>query len=292
MPSASDVKQHIEYRTLPDGTVEAVLTVSFPNGTKQQFAAKVDTDEIRRVEGAIIGAELAIAGYGPEVAALMEVGFNFGKLIKGVTKGVGKIAKAVATSKVFKLAATGLALAAPVLGPFAPAALAVSAGMGIASKLSSAGLAAARGAKNVAAAFTNAAQLDARRLGGTAANAAKLLASANDKRLKAEAIQDRAPAPKPAARPVARPAPRPAPVRAAAPAPRPAPVRAPAPAPARAPARALPQPQFQPQPSAPQSTDILAHARAGRVRSSDGSAVSPNELLNAHMTGRISWVQP
>jgi hypothetical protein len=268
MPSNPDVKQHIEYKTAPDGTVSAVLTVTLPNGTKQVYEAKVDTDEMRKVEGAIIGAELQIAGYGPEM-----VGFNFGKLIKGVTKGVGKLAKGIATSKVFKMAAAGLALAAPILGPFAPAVLAVSAGMGIASKLSSAGVAAARGAKNVAAAFTNAAQLDARRLGGTAENAAKLLNGANEKRLKAESIQTRS---------EAKPAPRPAPARAAA----------------RPPAR-ITQPAQPAQPAQPtqlaarptSTADILTHARLGRVRSSDGAPVSPDQLLSAHRDGRIYWVQ-
>jgi hypothetical protein len=269
-PSSKDIGQHIEYTTTPDGTVMATLTLTLPNGSKQQYTAKVDTDEIRRVEGAIIGAELSLAGYGDIVGC--EVGFNFGKLIKGVTKGVGKLAKGIATSKVFKLAASGLALAAPILGPFAPAALAVSAGMGIASKLSSAGVAAARGAKNVAQAFANSAKLDASRLTKTPEAAAKLLNFANTKRMRASALQDK---PKPA----------PAPARRALPAP--APARAVASARVIAPARVAPATVVT---QAPPTTDVLTLARAGRVRSSDGAAVTADQLLSAHQSGRIYWV--
>ncbi len=261
--ATQEIKQHIAYQTARDGTEMAVLTLMLPNGQQLVYRAKVDPNESKRVAGAIIGAELA---YHPEV------GFNFGKMLKGVTKGIGKLAKGIATSKVFKLAAAGLAIAAPLLGPIAPVALAASAGMGIASKLSSAGVAAARGAKNVARAFTSSAALDARRLTSTPEAAAALLAAANTKRLRAETIQDKGTGRGPT----------PARVSASS-------TRALA-APGcstcttsstSASARAAPSTR---------STDILAHARAGHVRSSDGSVVTTEQLLGAHRQGRIFWI--
>ena len=52
-----------------------------------------------------------------------------GSFLGGLWKGIKKVAKKVATSKVFKTATTALAAAAPALGPFAPAALAASTAM-------------------------------------------------------------------------------------------------------------------------------------------------------------------
>jgi hypothetical protein len=186
-----------------------------------------------------------------------------------IFKKIGRLAKKVATSKVFALAAKGLALAAPLLGPIAPAALGAAAGLGVASKLAKAGVAAAHGAKSVADALTKAAHSDAVKLTKTPAGAAQLLAVANQKRLGAEKAANKGPeTPAPRAAAVKRPAAR---------APSPAPARAPSPAPARA---SSPAP----------SSDVLALARAGRVRSNDGSSVSPSQLMAAHAQGRIYWV--
>jgi len=248
-PSPELTRQRVDYINRPDGAVEAVLTISLPGGVTKRFSTIVTREEVEGVEGDIVGAELALLG--PDA-----VGFSFGKLLKGV----GKIAKSVATSKVFKLAATGLAMAAPLLGPIAPIALAASAGMGVASKLAGAASAAIKGATSVANALTASAASDAKRLTTTPEGAASLLAAANAKRLGAERIAAKVPTPKPKPRPRA--APRPA-------APRPA------------------APQYAPRSEAA----LLASARAGRVKSNHATTVSDSQLLAAHRSGRVFWVQ-
>jgi len=254
-PAPELTRQRIDYIDQPDGSIVAVLTITLPGGITKRFESKVTRAELEQAEGDIVGAELALLG--PDF-----VGFSFGKFIKGV----GKIAKSVATSKVFKMAASGLALAAPLLGPIAPIALAASAGMGVASKLSGAAAAAIKGATGVADALTKSAANDARRLTTTPAGAASLLAAANAKRMGAERVAAKAPPPR------------------AAPAPFP-----------RFPARpaAKPRPPAAPKPAyAPFSEgDLLARARAGRVRSNQNVRVSDAQLIAAHRTGRIFWVQ-
>jgi hypothetical protein len=269
-PAPELTRQRIDYRDRPDGSVEAILTISLPGGTTKRFTSVVTRKELEAVEGEIVGAELALAG--PDA-----VGFSFGKLIKGVSK----VAKSVASSKVFKLASSGLALAAPLLGPIAPVALAAAAGMGVASKLSGAAAAAAKGASAVANALTQSAANDAKRLTKTPQGAASLLAAANAKRLGAERIAAKS-APKP-------PPPKPKP-KAAAPKPKPKaapkPPAPPAPPPPPAP-RALPAPAVIMRSEA----DLLARARQGRVRSNVNQPVSDSQLLAAHRSGRVYWVQ-
>ena len=269
MAQAADtdlVRQRIDYVDLPGGAVKAILTVSLPGGITKRFESITTKDEAAQVEGEIVGAELMLRG--PDV-----VGFN-------LFKSVGKLAKKVANSKVFKLAAKGLALAAPLLGPIAPAALAASAGMGIASKLAHAGVAAAKGAQSLAREITASAAGDARKLTTTAAGAAQLLAAANAKRLGAERVADKSSAPP------ARPAP-PPPPRAAAPRPAPAPKATPAPrAPDCAPCATPSTPSYPPM----SEGDLLARARAGRVRSNSNQLVDPGALIQAHREGRIYWV--
>lgn len=245
-------RQRIDYVDKPDGSVDAVLTITLPGGVVKRFTSNVHPAEAQAISGEIIGAEYLLNP---------EVGFSF----KKVFKGVGKLAKKVASSKVFALAAKGLAIAAPLLGPIAPAALGAAAGLGVASKLAKAGVAAAHGAKSVAAELTASAHKDAVKLTKTPAGAKALLEHANKKRLGAEKVADNSrdtPQPRAAAKP--KPAPKPAPKAAAA---------------------------ARPSSSSPPVTnDVLAAARAGRVRSNDGRRVTPDQLLEAHATGRLFWV--
>jgi hypothetical protein len=259
-PAAELTRQRIDYKDRPDGSVEAILTISLPGGVTKRYSSVVTKQELEAVAGDIVGAELAMLG--PDA-----VGFSFGKFIKGV----GKIAKSVATSKVFKMAASGLALAAPLLGPIAPIALAASAGMGVASKLAGSAAAAIKGATSVADALAKSAASDARKLTTTPEGAASLLAAANAKRLGAERVAAKAPPPR------AAPPPMPHFPRMAAQKPKAAAARPAAP----------PKPAYAPRSEAA----LLASARAGRVKSNVNTSVSDSQLLAAHRSGRVFWVQ-
>lgn len=303
MDASALSRQRLDYVDLPDGSVKAILTVSLPGGVIKRFEAITTPQEAEAVEGEIIGAELAMLTEDGE-----EIGSFFGKIFKAVKH----VVKKVASSKVFKVAAAGLAIAAPVLGPLAPAALAASAGMGVASKLASAGVAAAKGAKKIARALTQEATNDARRLTKTPAGAASLLQAANRKRLSAFRIasglggifrrkkrrkkktkrhtlpkglprlrfvkkkrkkhhaKPKHAKPKRHAKPKHHPKKRSAPK----PAPKPAPV-------------APRAPVYPPM----SSIDLLARARAGRLKSNYGQPVSEAQLLAANEQGRVYWIQ-
>lgn len=289
-------RQRIDLAELPDGSVEATLTATLPDGSEHRFVAVVDEDEVTELAQALIDAD------GPPVVAGHEVGRKFtradylkltpaqraevdaqfnklgwaGKMVLrklqgksgGFLSGIGKAFKSIASSKVFKIAAKGLAIIAPALGPLAPAALGAAGAMGVASHLASAGNAASAGLKVAAKALTGAAVNDAKRLTKTPQAAASLLKIANAKRKGAEAIAEGKPTPR--SSPPARPTPRPAP----------APARAAAPKPAARPA--LPPPRS--------GADVIAAARAGRLRSNKGGAVSRSALLAAHNAGRVFWL--
>lgn len=267
-------KQNLDYIEHPDGSLTAVLTVTFANGEQKRFETLVTREEAESVQGEYVGAEIALIGPNGEV--------GFFGFIKKAVKSVGKVVKAVAASKIMKIAATGLAVAAPILGPLAPAALAASAGLGIAGKLASAGAAAASGAKEMAKQLTAQAGVDAKALTKTAAGAASLLKAANAKRVAADNIPARKPGakrtapakPKLAAKPAAKP-----PLKLVQ---RPKLTVKPAAKPAAA----------KPAAAAPYSeADLLARARAGRVRSNQkGVQLSEKQLLEAHKAGRIIWV--
>jgi len=262
-------RQRMDYEDLPDGSVKAILTISLPGGIVKRFEAITTKAELQKEQADIIAGELDLNA---DV-----VGWNFGKFLKGATKGLAKVAKSVASSKVFKLAASGLALAAPLLGPIAPAALAVSAGMGVASKLAKAGAAVAAGASSVADALTRSAASDASKLTSNPAAAASLLADANRKRLGAERVAaPKASQPRPAPRPIVKPK---------AP-PKPAAVKCAPQVVTRTKTVAV-APVFAPMSEA----DLLARARAGRVRSNTNQVVDERQLLAAHNGGRIFWVQ-
>lgn len=94
---------------LPNGKYQAVLTVTLPDSHSFRFTSEVDPHDIARLTMAIR----------PEV----------GGFLGDIWKGVKKVTKKIATSKVFKAASTALAAAAPALGPLAPAAMAASTGM-------------------------------------------------------------------------------------------------------------------------------------------------------------------
>lgn len=255
-PTAAPLpKQNLQIVEHPDGSASALLTVTFHDGTVQKFETALSPEELEAAEGQFVGAELATVGGAIEVGA-------FGFLKKAI-KGIGKVGKAVLTSKIMKVAATGLAVASPILGPLAPAALAASAGLGIAGKLASAAGAAAKGATNVAKQIAESAHLDAKALTTTAAGASALLAAANSKRLAADKVQ-----------------PKQAPARRTAPA---KPALKLTPKPAAAPAA-------KPSALASSEADLLERARAGRVRSNQNGAVTDAQLLAAHRAGRIYWV--
>lgn len=236
-------RQRLDYIDRPDGSVDAVLTITLPGGVVKRFTANVHPNEAQQIAGEIIGAEMLL---NPEVGA-------------SIFKKIGKLAKKVAHSKVFQIAAKGLALAAPLLGPIAPAALVASAGLGVASKLAKAGIAAAHGAKGVAQELTASAHRDATKLTKTPAGAKALLQAANNKRLGADKLADTGKenhAPPPTA---------------------------------AAPTRRVPA--SSPAPSSSASPDVLQAARAGRVHSNDGSPITPAELLAAHNNGRIFFIE-
>src|SRR4029077_18221942 len=129
-------------------------------------------------------------------------------------------------------------------------------------------------------ALTQSAANDAKRLTTTPQGAASLLAAANAKRLGAERIAAKS-SPKPAPKKAA---PKPAPKR---PAPKAAAPKAAAPKAAPAAPRALAAPAVIMRSEA----DLLQRARQGRVRSNVNQAVSDSQLLAAHRSGRVYWVQ-
>lgn len=263
--ASTEVRKRLDFVDKPDGSVDAVLTISLPGGVQKRFVENVHPSEAQAISGEIIGAEFLLNP---------EVGFSF----KKVFKGVGKLAKKVASSKVFALAAKGLAIAAPLLGPIAPAALGAAAGLGVAAKLAKAGVAAAHGAKSVAAELTAAAASDAKKLTKTPAGAAALLKAANTTRLSAEKVantgrENVAPKPKPATKSTAKSTAKSTPA-----------------TPASKASSCKPCSSASQFPAMSEG-DLLARARAGRVRSNDGSPVSTSQLLAAHNAGRIYWVQ-
>jgi hypothetical protein len=136
-------------------------------------------------------------------------------------------------------AAKGLALAAPALGPLAPAALAVSGGIGVAGKLLASKHAASIGAPLAAQALQNSAIADATKIAPSASSARGLLTIATAKANSALNLAHSA--------------------------------------------------MSSPAPSA-SSNDILAMARAGRVRSSQGGPVTPTQLQAAARASRVFFI--
>lgn len=170
-------KQRMDYTNLPGGGVRARLTITLPGGKTMSFVEDVTPDDVDTYAAQISGVEIGYAI--SEVGGVVEVGF-LSSLVKTIGKGVkavANVAKKVVTSKVMQTAAKGLALAAPALGPLAPAALGVAGGIGVAGKLLSAKNAAAVGAKRTAAAITQDAISDARRISPNASSSLLRIAS-------------------------------------------------------------------------------------------------------------------
>jgi len=168
-------KQRIDYTDLPGGGSRARMTITLPNGKSYTFVEDVTPTDISTYEAQIAGAEIGYAIQEVGWNGVDEVGSFFGGLVKAVGKGlktvakgavkvvggVAKLAKKVVTSKIMQTAAKGLAFAAPFLGPLAPAALGVSAGIGIAGKILGAKTASEVGADRTATAMTESAVQDA-----------------------------------------------------------------------------------------------------------------------------------
>jgi len=174
-------RQRMDFSVGPRGETVATLTVSLGDGSVHRYRASTDDDELDQLAAAFGAAEVksrSIAGHlsEDEISGIFS---SIGKAFKSVVN----VAKKVAASKVFKGAAKGLAMAAPALGPFAPAAMGVSGAMGVASKLATAAVAAEAGAKRAAKTLAKKARKLAKRLTRGKRRATRTLMSiANRKR--------------------------------------------------------------------------------------------------------------
>src|SRR5574342_534437 len=81
------MRKRLDVRELPNGTVRAYLTVTLPGGNCIRVMAECDRATAMRV-------------YRQLARDAAEVGFSLG----GIWKGIKKVARGVATSKVFKAA--------------------------------------------------------------------------------------------------------------------------------------------------------------------------------------------
>ncbi len=144
-------RQRLDFSEGPEGQAIATLTITMGDGGVHRYKAESTEQEVNELAKGIANAEINAMQISGEIAGMGEdeISGIWGSIVKGV-KSVGKAARKIASSKVFKMAGKGLTMAAPFLGPLAPAALAVGGGMMIASKLSDASIAAEAGAKRVA----------------------------------------------------------------------------------------------------------------------------------------------
>jgi hypothetical protein len=156
----SVARTRIAYRWTKDGRVQAVLSMTFPGNTRFVFFAECDPRTIIAL----------MREQHPEVG-----GFSLKKL----AKGIGKIAKKVASTKVFALASKALSVLAPIAGPLAPALLGAGAAMGASVKLMAAHKHAAAGNKEAAAALVKSAAEDAKAAPADAGGAPAALNAAN-----------------------------------------------------------------------------------------------------------------
>lgn len=139
-------KQRLDFSTGPRGETIATLTITFPDGSVHRYSESTDDEEIDQIASAIAAAEVQQSEIAGVSMSEEDIAGLFGSIGKAFKK-VGKIARKVVTSKVFRAAAKGLQMAAPALGPYAPAAMAISGGMNVASKLGQATYTAEAGAK-------------------------------------------------------------------------------------------------------------------------------------------------
>jgi hypothetical protein len=288
-------KQRLDYSDLPGGGQRARLTLTlppspgYPNGQTMVYVEEISAADVAKYATTIAGTEIGYAigaghvGYdGVEVGAIARqiVGaFDFGKLTRGglgkAGADVAKVAKKVVTSKVMQSAAKGLMTIAPTLGPLAPVAMGVGGGIGVAGQLLGAKTAQDLGAPLTAMALASGAVTNAGELTKSLGAGAlpSLLRIANDKANAAGALSGAIPGlAKPRAGAPLAPSNVFSAVRAS--------VLAPRSAPRSAAAAAAPAP----------AGDVVAMARAGRVRSNLGGTVTPSQLQAAHRMGRVFFV--
>lgn len=173
-------RQRLDFSTGPKGETVATLTITLGNGSVHRYSASVDDEEYAAYGAAISAAEARQARI--EGVAEVEIAGVFSSVASAFKK-VYRGAQKVASSKVFKMAGKGLMIAAPAMGPFAPAAFAVAGGMQTASQLSDASLAAEAKAKRVARALTKGAKKGARKAsGGSGRSFAAIMRYANRRR--------------------------------------------------------------------------------------------------------------
>lgn len=171
--SVAALPQTLEFRHLPDGSVIAALHVHMPDGSTRTFEASAHEDEISGDD---------------------EIGSLWSGL-KKLGRSIGHVARSIAHSKVFKIAAIALASAVPFAGPvLGPALLATAAATGIASKLAHSHLLHKAGHAAAAAKVALSASADAHKITGGNKDAARaLLTAANKKRLAADALASKGP---------------------------------------------------------------------------------------------------
>lgn len=152
-------RQRLDFRKGPNGEEVAVLTVTLGDKSVHRFEDSATDTEVNAFARGLANAEMKQKEIAGEIAGLSddEIAGMFGKIFKAVKK-VGKVARKIATSKVFRKASQGLVAISPALGPFGPAAAAVGGGMMVASKLADASIAAESGAKGISRALSGGAK--------------------------------------------------------------------------------------------------------------------------------------
>lgn len=256
-------RQRLDFSIGPNGETIATVTVTLGDGSEHRVSASTNQEEIDELAATLAQVEMRAARIEGTLSEEEIAGFL--SFVTKAVKSVGNIAKKVASSKAFSLMAKGLALAAPALGPFAGPALAVAAGMGVASKLAKGAIAVEAGAKRAARLFTKSAKKEAKRRSPKGWR--KVLKYANRKRKAAAKI-----ASKKRRRRKRRPA-RKKPSRRRKPTAR-----------RRRPTTKRRRKRKTKRPS------ILAAAKAGKLRSNKKGAVSRKTLRRAARKGRIFWI--
>jgi hypothetical protein len=234
-------KQRLDYTSLPGGGQRVRMTITL-HGKSYTFVEDVTPQDVQQYAKEIAGIEIGCAMMDSQISGV-EVGNllkDIGKAIGGGVKAVAKVAKKVVTSKVMQTAAKGLAMVAPALGPLAPAALAVSGGIGVAGKLLASKTAQSVGAPLASQALAESAMADAKRITKSSSGLSGLLKIASTKAMNAFHLVDKL---------------------------------------AAAPGGA-----------SGGGGDVLALARAGKVRSNQGGAVTQAQLSAAAGSGRLFFL--
>ncbi len=183
-------QQRIDYSVGPNGETVATITLTLQDGSEYTATESTTDEEVEELANAFAASEIRLRRQEIGRDLTEEEIAGFFSFIGKAVKAVGDVAKKVVTSKVFKSIGKVVAAAAPVLGPLAPAALAIGGGMMAASKLTSAAIAAKGGAKGTARALAKSA---GRKLPAKLSASSKrgLLRLANRKRKSAERVARR-----------------------------------------------------------------------------------------------------